>query len=188
MPPGGFTRLEDAPTDFDGDGREDLVYLGATEVFVAPSSGRGSTLKAPTAKPISIMAGIDPDGDGDQEMFVHYNAEEGRVLVATFAGCEVRFATNAQGRPYEFKVGGNEKGGDGVGCIDVNGDGRQELVGLHFEWRGNTAPWTRTVVRLDGGKAVNGPIDSGTYVSPGDDDRIALLRQATCGDRTQLRI
>jgi hypothetical protein len=28
--------------------------------------------------------------------------------------------------------------------------------------------------------AVNGPTDGGTFVSPGDDNRITLLRKATC--------
>lgn len=61
----------------------------------------------------------------------------------------------------------------------MNGDGRQELVGLQFERRG-TSVSDPNGVRLDGAMAVNGPTDGGTFVSPGDDNRITLLRKATC--------
>lgn len=188
-PPSGYAALLGDPTDFDGDGRADGLFEQRGkpgELFIAPTSGEGATISFPTAKPYSRMGGIDPDGDGDQEMFFLGAHPVGSVVqVLTVAGCRVAFAVNAEGKPYEFLVTyGGEPSGDGVGCIDATGDGRSDLVGLHYEQRGATVEWARTVVRIDGGKAVNGPVDRGTYSSPADDERIRLLSQATCGRRT----
>jgi len=184
-PPSGFTRTDDPPTDFDGDGKPDAIYQGTLELFIAPSSGRGARLTVPSPKPALRLAGVDPDGDGDQEMFVILVVgEERRLQVATFADCAVRFATNQQGEPYQFKVGDQQGSGNGVGCTDADGDGRSELVGLHYERQANTVRWTRTIVQLRDGRATNGKTDGGTYVSPQDDARIELLRSATCGERS----
>lgn len=173
------------PTDFDGDGRPDGIYLSGgvpTKLFIAPTSGRGSHLEVPTAKPYSQMGGIDPDGDGDQELFIGiHTADEMLLQVVTFADCRVAFALNVQGQPYQFRV---DPGRDGVGCVDADGDGRQDLVGLHFVHPlDRTVRWTRTIVRLEGGRAINGPTDEGTYTYPQDAERIDLLGRVTCGNK-----
>jgi hypothetical protein len=188
VPPGGFTRTDDPPTDFDGDAKPDAIYVRGSELFIAPSSGQGARITVPTAKPSYHLAGVDPDGDGDQEMFVSFGAADSiMVLVATFADCRVVFATNQQGEPFQFKVGKDERrwAGDGMGCTDADGDGRSDLVGLHYDRQGSTVRWTRTIVHLRDGRAINGKIDGGTFVSPQDDARIELLGEATCGERSQ---
>ncbi len=72
-----------------------------------------------------------------------------------------------------------------MGCTDADGDGRSELVGLHYDRQGNTVRWTRTVVELHGGRATNAKTVSGTFTSPQDVARIELLERATCGERSE---
>ena len=69
-----------------------------------------------------------------------------------------------------------------MGCVDANGDGPRDLVGLDETSSVNgTVHWTRTIVTLHGTQARNGATDSGTYHSPADDQAISLLDQVTCG-------
>jgi hypothetical protein len=73
--------------------------------------------------------------------------------------------------------------GTGIGCIDADGDGHRDLVGLDEQVAvAGKVPWTRTIVTLHGTEARNGAKSSGTYTSPADDQAIALLHQVTCGD------
>lgn len=186
-PPGYTTFAESHPTDFDGDGRADGVYFkvgSPGDLFVVPTTGEGAGVHVATAKPYHRMGGIDPDGDSDQEMFIRVAHPDGAMVqVLTFANCRVSFALNSQGQPYQFRVARAAQTGDGVGCVDVNSDGKQDLVGLHYERDMASVRWTRTIVRLDGQRAINGPSDGGTFRSPQDDGRIALLAEATCGDQ-----
>ncbi len=180
--------VDEDPTDFDGDGKVDGLYFkrgSPSDLFVASTAGKGAHAHVQTPKPYHRMGGIDPDGDGDHEMFVRLAAPDGAMVqVLTFTDCRVSFALDVQGQPYRFRVAREERTGNGVGCIDATGDGRQDLVRLHYERHSTTVHWTRTVVRLEGGRAVDGPTDGGRFTSPRDDARIAALSEATCGEKT----
>ena len=60
--------------------------------------------------------------------------------------------------------------------------GRRDLAALNFTRQGNVVSYTRTIVRLDGAEARNGPVDRGRFVSLRDDASIELLSRVTCGD------
>jgi hypothetical protein len=72
-----------------------------------------------------------------------------------------------------------------VGCVDVDGDGRTELVGLNVTASDDTTVrWSRTVIERDGVQAANGAQDTGTFRRPADDAAIELLFGVSCGEQT----
>lgn len=90
---------------------------------------------------------------------------------------------NVEGEPYSFEVRREEDRGSGIGCVDADGDGRGDVVGLSYEVVGPEVRWTRTIVRVEGDQARNGPVATGVYRVPEHTAAIELLSQATCGDR-----
>jgi hypothetical protein len=173
--------------DLDGDGRADRVWLDGRRVGVTTAAGTGSGLEIPAARATAVLGAEDADGDGRAEVFVRNAGPAGpgptdHVTVAVFAGCRLRWVTNVQGGRYTFVVRSANTGGDGVGCVDADGDGRRDLVGLHAERTGDRVDWTRTIVRIDGTRATNGAKDRGTLQVGRDDARIETLVTATCGD------
>lgn len=73
----------------------------------------------------------------------------------------------------------------GVGCVDADGDGQRDLVGLNITSSDDTTvEWTRTIIERDGLQASNGARDSGTYRRGRDDAAIAALSTVTCGGLT----
>lgn len=173
--------------DVDGDGQADQVYLSGGQLGVETSTGVVSEVPTGSARPVKVIGVADANEDGRGEIFVVSSGVSNSELVplvniAVFAECRLVFVTNVSGDPYSFEFGDSGTGGRGVGCVDVDGDGRRELVGLAFERSSPIVSWKRTVVRLDGTTAVNGPTDTGRFVSPQDDDQIALLGDVTCGE------
>ena len=171
----------------DGDGRSDRVYSDADArvVRVVTATGTSTQLDVGSARPVALFLGAaDADSDGRDELFID-PANGVYVKLVVFVNCRLSFVKNAQGEDYSFRVDsgdddGDPSDGDGVGCVDVDADGRLELVGLHFvRSPGGSVAWTRTVVRLEGARAVNGRVDRGVYASPRDDARIALLGRVT---------
>jgi hypothetical protein len=174
--------------DLDGDGQADTLYVGYAPgsagerlfVLVTASGIRSQWTEsnAGGAEP-SILGIADANEDGQVEVF----AAPGRhIYVLTVIDSKLRPYLNADGDPYAFSTGFEETG-TGMGCIDADGDGRRDLVGLNLvTHQGDSVRWTRTIVRLDGDQARNGPADSGTYRSPSDDRAITLLTDFTCGD------
>jgi hypothetical protein len=174
--------------DIDGDGRADTFYVGMGDgdlrrFGVITASGHRSEWCVHNASPLEpeILGVIDADQDGRPEVFVN----PGRLVdVLVFADGRLQPYLNKEGQPYELSIGFGPVG-TGVGCIDVDGNGRRELVGLDQKDLGNgKVQWTRTVITLQGTQARNGAKDSGTYTSPADDHAIALLHEVTCGDDT----
>jgi hypothetical protein len=174
--------------DVDGDGKPDTLYVftgetGVRHFGIVTATGYRSEWTTPNASPVepSILGVVDANEDGHAEVFVN----PGRIVdVLTYASCRLQPYLNKQGKPYEFSIGFNGLG-TGVGCVDADGDGKQDLVGLGQKDQGNgKVAWTRTIVRLTGTQARNGATSSGTYTSPADDAKIALLSKVTCGDDT----
>jgi hypothetical protein len=109
-------------------------------------------------------------------------ASDGRqVLLYAVSGCEIVAEKNAQGQQYAFDLGFTGFG-TGVGCVDVNGDGTRDLVGLKLitEAQGEGSI-QRTIVVLHGAQARNGASDTvpATNASLADE-----ARSVTCGDLT----
>jgi hypothetical protein len=186
-PPGGRT----IEADVDGDGAADQVWLAGgakgARVGVTTNSGAGAELKTGTAKPPAVLGAEDANGDGRAEIFVRTAGTQGaqvvdHVTLAVWSGCRLRWVTNVQDKPYTFVVRSGNAEGDGVGCVDADNDGRVDLVGTHAERvADDQVRWTRTIVRLDGTRAVSGSRDSGTFLTGRDDARIETLVTATCG-------
>ena len=172
--------------DVDGDGKPDTLYVfvgesGVRHFGLVTATGYRSEWTTPNASPVapSILGVVDANQDGHAEVVVN----PGRLVnILTFADCRLQPYLNKQGQAYEFSIGFGAIG-TGVGCVDADGDGHRDLVGLDEEDKGNgTVAWTRTIVTLHGTQARNGATDSGTYTSPADDAKIALLHEVTCGD------
>jgi hypothetical protein len=173
--------------DVDGDGEPDTAYLdgepGGTITFgIVTAAGGGSSVPFESASPVERRAlTVNADERGPTEVLL----SDGRsVQLLAFVGCRLRAVKDAKGEPYVFDRGFRGTG-TGVGCIDADGDGRRDLVGLELEGsEGDRVGWSRTVVQLDGARARNGRTDHGSYRRPGDDGRIDLLSQVTCGEQT----
>jgi hypothetical protein len=175
--------------DIDGDGQPDTLYVGIDQgsslrrFGVVTASGVRSEWTVDNASPVApgILGIADANQDGQIEIFVN----PGRIVdVLTYRDCTLRPYLNKDGDPYGFSVGFDEAG-TGMGCVDADGDGKRDLVGLKAgEREGDEVPWTRTIVTLQGDQARNGPTSTGTYTSPKDDQAIALLSRITCGEDT----
>jgi hypothetical protein len=174
--------------DVDGDGKPETLYTfvgesGVRHFGLVTATGYRSEWTTPNASPVdpSILGVVDANEDGHAEVFVN----PGRLVnVLTFADCRLQPYLNKQGKPYEFSIGFGAIG-SGVGCVDANSDGKRDLVGLDEKDQGNgKVAWTRTIVTLQGTQARNGATDGGTYTSPADDAKIALLHKVTCGDES----
>jgi hypothetical protein len=171
--------------DLDGDGRADTAWIvagpdGVTRVGVATAAGGGAVKVWDSASPVmrSILV-ADADAAAPFEIF----ADDGRLVqLWQFRDCQILDVLNAQGRPYVFSLGFGVVG-TGVGCVDIAGS--QELVGLDVTADdGTTVSWSRTIVHLEDGHAVNGEISTGTFTRPGDSAAIDLLHTVSCGTLT----
>jgi hypothetical protein len=171
--------------DIDGDGRGDLFYLPrittGTRIYgVVTSSGVRSELAIDSASPIAggILGVVDANLDGRRQLLISDGRSE---FLVVFRGCDLEIVHDANGHDLVFTAFGNS----GVGCVDANRDGRRDLVRLQTESTvGATTTWGRTILRLQGEVATDGPTDHGSFVSPRDDDKIALLLRASCGNET----
>ena len=185
----GRTQIPDGATrgsvvDVDADRRPDTAWIataadGTVTVGVVTAAGGGANRLFASASPVrrSILV-----VDTDQRPPVEILADTGRsVQLWAFQDCAIVDITDSQGKPYEFSLGFTDIG-TGVGCVTI--DGLQELVGLHAKENGDTVNWSRTIVDLDGTRARNGATSTGTFTRPGDDQKIELLHQVTCGEMT----
>jgi hypothetical protein len=173
----------------DGDGEVDGLYLPLGGVRVETSTGVVSEVSAGgSARPSKIIGVADVNDDGPGEIFVAGAGVSGnevvaQVIIIVFADCRLTLLTNANDEfAFSQVLDGSNTGGSGLGCVDADGDGRRELVRLSYERSGAEVRWRRTVVDIEGTVAKNGQVDEGVYLSPRDDDKIALLGDVTCGD------
>jgi hypothetical protein len=179
-----------APTiDVDGDGRDDTAWLAGVasdgERTFGITTASGATFSTPfsSASPVAATAmAFAPDG----ELPAYALISDGRIgSLWLVADCRITQVTNPQGEQYTFDLGGFTGFGTGVGCIDADGDGRRDLVGLLAESVDpSTTHITRTIIELDGARASNGPSDELVAHRPEDDAQAESARSVTCGDRT----
>ena len=170
--------------DVDADSRPDTAWIataadGTVTVGIVTAAGGGATRRFVSASPVrrSILV-----VDTNQRPPVEILADTGRsVQLWAFQDCAIVDITDSQSKPYEFSLGFTDIG-TGVGCVTI--DGLQELVGLDAKENGDMVDWSRTIVDLDGTRARNGATSTGTFTRPGDDQKIELLHQVTCGEMT----
>jgi hypothetical protein len=174
--------------DVDGDGRDDTAWLsGATggERRFGITTASGATFSTPfsSASPIAASAlAFEPDG----QLPAYALISDGRIgSLWLLADCRITAVVNVQGDPYTFDLGGFTGYGTGVGCIDADGDGRRDLVGLLAESvDASTTRIKRTIIELDGARGSNGVSDEITAHSPHDDAEIESARSVSCGELT----
>jgi hypothetical protein len=172
--------------DVDGDGRADTEWIattpdstGAVPFGVRTASGAVFAATISSASPIarSVMF-ADVTGHGE----VIALAGDGRqVLLYAVSDCQIIPEKNLQGQQYAFDLGFTGFG-TGVGCVDANGDGTTDLVGLKFVPESQGAGTIqRTIVMLTGPNARNGATDTVpvTRASMADE-----ARMVGCGDLT----
>jgi len=164
--------------DLDGDGVPDRLWLaddGGTRT-VGVSTAAGATLTHPVdlAGPAGATAfALRPDPAEPAMVLVSDNRVADLLVVQD---CALVDATDTRGAPWQFDQGFAGQG-TGVGCVDLDGDGTLDLVGLNLV--DDTV--TRTLIHVDG-----------TVVSAGESDEVAAdteaaqetARAITCGDRT----
>jgi hypothetical protein len=172
--------------DVDGDGRPDTEWIaptpsadGSVPFGVRTASGAVVTASISSASPAarSVMF-ADVTGKGE---IIALASDNRQVLLYSFSQCQIIPEQNVQGQQYAFDLGFTGYG-TGVGCVDVNGDGTTDLVGLKFvpEPQG-AGTIQRTVVELNGPNARNGATDTVpvTRASVADE-----ARSISCGDLT----
>ena len=173
----------------DGDGRPDTLTVddrgndaGMPETLrVSTASGSRSAIVLAPLNGIEVLGVAHLDGEAVVFTEAATNtAFPSVVRLVVYHNCELSYVHNAEGRPYEFNVFSSDGSSlEGVGCSLIAG--RLTLVGLRGQRTGQIVTWSRTEVHLNGDQGRNGPVQSGTYVSPRDDPAIALLSTATCG-------
>jgi hypothetical protein len=173
--------------DVDGDGQADTAWLaspgnGVRELGVLTAAGGGAKVQIDSASPIALSLLVaDADGTPPVELFV----SDGRgVQLWAFSECSLQPVVDGQGQPYLFDLGLRGTG-TGVGCVDADGDGGPDLVGLNITQNdGTTVDWARTIIERDGLQASNGATDTGQYHQPQDAAAIELLNGVSCGEAT----
>ncbi len=172
--------------DVDGDGQADTLWVATGEqrtVGITTASGATFTHPVDLAGPTGATAfALQPDEDGPADVLV----SDGRAAdLLAVQDCALVDVTDSDGQPWSFDLGFTGYG-TGVGCLDLDGDGARDLVGL------NLAPsadqnadrtGTRTVIHVEGTVATAGAEDVVT-VPATDQAGIDTAGAITCGDRT----
>ncbi|WP_147795948.1 hypothetical protein [Cellulomonas sp. Y8] len=164
--------------DLDGDGVPDQLWIaddGAART-VGVSTAAGATLTHPVdlAGPAGATAfALRPDPAEPAMVLVSDNRVADLLVVQD---CALVAATDTRGEPWQFDQGFAGQG-TGVGCVDLDGDGALDLVGLNLV----DDSVTRTLIHVDGTTASAGTSDE---VAAGTDAARETARAITCGDRT----
>jgi hypothetical protein len=172
--------------DVDGDGKPDTLWIatqpgsdGGVPFGITTAAGGtfGTTIRSASPVARSVMV-ADVTGKGELIAL----ASDGRqVLLYGISACSFVAEMNAQGDQYAFDLGFTGFG-TGVGCVDANGDGTTDLVGLKFEPESNGAGTiSRTIVVLDGPQARNGATDTVPVTRASEADEAQMV---SCGDVT----
>jgi hypothetical protein len=179
--------------DIDGDGQPETLYIRrspATDVLLLGACLPGGRQEIKVGGQATAIYGtVDSNGDGSDEVFFGDTTALSLIVeIAKLVDGHLTKVTLPQGQPLEFEVTPipsptGAPDGRGMGCVDVNHDGRPEVVALSYLRSGDVVRWTRTPFAIDGSTARQLAIETGTFTSPGDDAKIALLHQATCGDQ-----
>jgi hypothetical protein len=172
--------------DVDGDGRPDTEWIatttdsdGGVPFGIRTASGGVFSATIRSASPVarSVMF-ADVTGKGE----IIALASDGRqVLLYAVSDCQLIAEKNKQGQQYAFDLGFTGFG-TGVGCVDANGDGTTDLVGLKFVPENQGAGTIkRTIVTLSGPNARNGATDTVPVTRASLADEAQMV---SCGDQT----
>jgi hypothetical protein len=172
--------------DVDGDGKPDTLWIatqpgsdGGVPFGITTAAGGtfGTTISSASPVARSVMV-ADVTGKGELIAL----ASDGRqVLLYGISSCSFVAEMNAQGQQYAFDLGFTGFG-TGVGCVDADGDGTTDLVGLKFEPESNGAGTiARTIVVLDGPQARNGATDTVPVTRASEAEEAQMV---SCGDVT----
>jgi hypothetical protein len=179
VPAGAISRQT---IDVDGDGRPDTLWLmiAAAPARMGITTASGASFETPLtfaggSQPSGLVA--DVTGNGSQIIAFGFNSRV--VDLLRIINCGFAVVTNPQGQPYTFDLGFAGYG-TGVGCVDANGDGVRDLVGLNIvrDGAGQATSITRTVITLQGAKAANGQ----TYTVSVTPAALTSASTVTCGD------
>lgn len=170
--------------DVDGDGRPDTLWLvtAAAPARLGITTASGASFETPlTFAGGSLPSGLVADVTGDGTQIIAFGFNSRVVDLLRIVNCGFAVVTNPEGQPYTFDRGFTGFG-TGVGCIDANGDGVRDLVGLNVvrNAAGQPGTITRTVVTLQGVSAANGQ----TYTVPVTPEALASASTVSCGDAT----
>jgi hypothetical protein len=183
QPPGAATKQS---LDVDGDGKPDTLWIatqpgsdGSVEFGITTAAGGtfGTTIRSASPVARSVVV-ADVTGKGELIAL----ASDGRqALLYGISSCSFVAEMNAQGQQYAFDLGFGDFG-TGVGCVDANGDGTTDLVGLKFEPESNGAGTIkRTIVELNGPQARNGATDTVPVTRASEADEAQMV---SCGGVT----
>jgi len=183
QPSGAATK----PTlDVDGDGKPDTLWIatqpdadGGVPFGITTAAGGtfGTTIRSASPVARSVMV-ADVTGKGE---LIALASDNRQVPLYGISSCSFVPELNAEGQQYAFDLGFTGFG-TGVGCVDANGDGTTDLVGLKFEPESNGAGTiSRTIVELDGPQARNGATDTVTVTRASEADE---AQSVSCGDVT----
>lgn len=185
VPAGAASRLT---IDVDGDGKPDTAWIqqnSGGKSLLGITTASGATFGAPysSASPIPPSMLVAPVDDRGTVAAITSNGRAASLFV--IHNCSLVPATNPQGRQYTFDLGvsGN---GTGVGCSQVAGTTSRNLVGLKLnkDATGKPVSVRRTVVRIDGTSASNGPSDTVDVSGDPHGPAATTATQITCGDLT----
>lgn len=185
---------QDAPSavagDLDGDGRDDLVYVSGTTVWVETAERVSDPYVGSSgASPVFSVSSADAPGGPAWELFVTTRGEAGSaIILLQLDGCTLGPVVDVDGDAFVFQVGVDPESDVllGLGCVDVDGDGDAELVGTRaMQPDSDAAPYRveRTVVTIEGGTASVGATDV-VEVAADDEQAVETLSAATCGEST----
>jgi hypothetical protein len=146
---------------------------------VATAAGGNFSATIRSASPVARSV-LVADVTGRGELIAL--ASDGRqVLLYGISGCSLVPERNAQGRQYAFDLGFTGFG-TGVGCVDADGDGTTDLVGLKYvPEKYGAGTIERTIVELHGAQARNGATDRVLVTRASEADE---AQSVTCGDLT----
>jgi hypothetical protein len=137
----------------------------------------GTTIRSASPVARSVLV-ADVTGKGE---LIALASDHRQVLLYGISSCSLVPELNAQGHQYAFDLGFTGYG-TGVGCVDADGDGTTDLVGLKYEAETNGAGTiSRTIVTLDGAQARNGATDTVPVTRAGEADEAQTVG---CGDVT----
>ena len=170
--------------DVDGDGQPDTEWIatspdahGGVPFGIRTASGGVFSASITSASPAtrSVMF-ADVTGHGE----IIALASDGRqVLLYAVSQCQLITEKNLQGKQYAFDLGFTGFG-TGVGCVDADGNGTRDLVGLKYV-QGNPGSIKRTIVTLKGPNARNGATDTVPVTQASTADEAQTV---SCGDLT----
>jgi hypothetical protein len=180
--PDGSSVTKVEVVDVDGDGRRDEVWFSPqpTQRFgLATATGSVVATTVATAKPVDGIVVVDADGRAPVEVLVSDGAS---ARLHVFDRCELLPVTGPDGEPYVFDLGYLGRG-TGAICVDADGDGARDLVGVDAVENGDgTATVSRTVIELDGATARHGHTDGSTVPVGADREVLREAMGIRCGD------